>query len=86
VYQSSTGASLFCSAAALPALPAAFTFAWIVVHPLQTPLEHLFVFWLAPIAAALFGGFAFRGYQQFAAERRRKTRRRTAGRQAKKND
>lgn len=64
---------------------AAYTFAWVTVYPLQTPLEHLFVFWMAPVASGLFGAFAFRGYEQFAAERQRQTQRRAASRKAKKS-
>ncbi|KAL4859000.1 Aquaporin SIP1-1 [Chlorella vulgaris] len=52
-----------------PSLNPAFTFAFVFLYPLQTPLEHLFVYWVAPIAAAAFGGLAFRGYQQLCAER-----------------
>lgn len=51
---------------------AAFTFAFVFLYPLQTPLEHLIVYWVAPIAAAVFGGLAFRGYQQLCAEREKR--------------
>jgi hypothetical protein len=54
----------------LPALAhAAYTFTWAYLYPRQTPLEHLIVYWLAPVASGFFGGLAFRGYQAFQAER-----------------
>lgn len=63
---------------------AAFTFSWVFVYELQSPAEHLLVFWLAPIASGLFGGFAFRGYQLFQQDRTRRQQqqqgRRRAGR------
>ena len=56
--------------------PAAFTFAWVFVFPRQSAAEHLFVYWLAPLAAGAFGGWAFRGWQQFDAERRQEQQQR----------
>ncbi|EFN50884.1 hypothetical protein CHLNCDRAFT_59382 [Chlorella variabilis] len=67
-----------------PSLNPAFTFSWVFVYELQSPAEHLLVFWLAPIASGLFGGFAFRGYQLFQQDRTRRQQqqqgRRRAGR------
>ena len=59
-----------------PLAPAAFTFAWVFVFPRQSAAEHLFVYWLAPLAAGAFGGWAFRGWQQFDAERRQEQQQR----------
>ena len=50
---------------------AAFTFSWVFIYPEQSLAEHFFVYWLAPVAAGLFGGWAFLGWQQFEAARSR---------------
>lgn len=51
-----------------PSLNPAFTFAWLFCFPKQSPAEHFLVFWIAPIASGIFGGWAFRGWQQFLAD------------------
>lgn len=64
-----------------PALPhcppaAAFTLAWAFLYQkTQSPLEYCVVYLAAPVAAGLFGGWAFMGWQQWDAQRRRQQRR-----------
>ncbi|PSC68029.1 aquaporin SIP1-2 [Micractinium conductrix] len=50
-----------------PSLNPVFTFGWAVFYQSQGLTEHLVVFWAAPLAAGLFGGWAFLGYQQWKA-------------------
>lgn len=52
-----------------PSLNPAFTFAWNFLYPSQRLAESLLVFWVAPLASGLFGGWAFLGWQQWSAER-----------------
>ncbi|KAL4420859.1 hypothetical protein ABPG77_002818 [Micractinium sp. CCAP 211/92] len=52
-----------------PSLNPVFTFAFHFVYLKQDFWEHVVVYWVAPLAAGLFGGWAFRGWQQWAAER-----------------
>ena len=40
-----------------PSLNPAFTFGWEMVYQQQSRAEHLAVFWVAPVAAGLFGGW-----------------------------
>ena len=51
----------------VPLPPPVFTFGWAVFYQSQGLTEHLVVFWAAPLAAGLFGGWAFLGYQQWKA-------------------
>lgn len=45
-----------------------FTFAFHAIYPTQAFWEHVIVYWAAPLAAGLFGGWAFRGWQHWVAE------------------
>ena len=48
-----------------PCLNPAFSLSWLAAFPHQQGVaEHLAVFWAAPVAAGLFGGWAFKGWQQ----------------------
>lgn len=52
-------------------VPAAFAFVWSFLYPgSQSAAEHLLVYWAAPLASGLFGGWCFLGWQQFTAQRR----------------
>ena len=66
---------------------AAFTFAWVFAFPgRQSAAEHLLVYWVAPVAAGAFGGWAFRGRQLFDAERRQQEKQQQAEQQRAKAD
>ncbi|KAL4424377.1 hypothetical protein ABPG75_001678 [Micractinium tetrahymenae] len=52
-----------------PSLNPVFTFAFHFIYPTQDFWEHVVVYWVAPLAAGLFGGWAFRGWQQWEADR-----------------
>ena len=58
-----------------PPSPAAFTFAFAYLYPAQSMAEHVFVYWIAPVAAGIFGGWCFLGYQQWQRQRRQPQRR-----------
>lgn len=56
-----------------PSLNPAFTFSWLFLFPhSQSAAEHCLVYWVAPLAAGLFGGWAFEGWQQWDAQRQRR--------------
>lgn len=48
-----------------PSLNPAYCLAWHFHYGLQSPAEHLLVYWVVPILSGLFGGWAYLGYQQF---------------------
>ena len=48
-----------------PCLNPVFSLSWLAAFPQQQGMaEHLAVFWAAPVAAGIFGGWAFKGWQQ----------------------
>lgn len=61
-------------ASPFPRPSAAFTFAFAYLYPAQSVAEHVFVYWLAPVAAGVLGGWCFLGYQQWQQQRQRPQR------------
>ncbi|PRW60180.1 aquaporin SIP1-2 [Chlorella sorokiniana] len=57
-----------------PSLNSAFTFAFAYLYPAQSVVEHVFVYWVAPVAAGVFGGWCFLGYQQWQRQRQQAQR------------
>lgn len=58
-----------------PPARTAFTFAFAYLYPAQSMAEHVLVYWLAPVAAGIFGGWAYQGFQQWERQRQQVQRR-----------
>eukprot|EP00887_Chlorella_sp_A99_P006639 scaffold3.g6639.t1 len=55
-----------------PSLNPVYTLSWHVFYGLQTPAEHLLVYWAAPLLSGVFGGFAYLGFTEFQRRRLQK--------------